>query len=170
MAAINWAYCNSFWRSISLLFRFYFKAESFKWTAPPPAWTPSGANDVRTVKFSVLNGSTNVALRWNYTLANSELVISKSWELDGTQIAIVFALTQINDDRFDVKKSEEATLIIKNVSELEDATIRCVVLTNFGNWKYQIRLEITGERCMSDTSDGSVWNLYSSWQKFTELL
>ena len=66
--------------------------------------------------------------------------------MDGTQIAIVFALTHINDDRFDVNKSEVATLIIKNVSDLEDATIQCVVQTSRGNWKYTIRLEITGER------------------------
>ena len=46
-----------------------------------------------------------------------------------------------------------ATLIIKNVSELEDATIQCVVQTNLGNWKYGIRLEIAGEKYMSDTSD-----------------
>ena len=87
-----------------------------------------------------------MALRWNYTLGAGEIAISTAWNMDGTQIAIVFALTQINDDRFDLNKSEVATLIIKNVSELEDATIQCVVLTNHGNWKYNIRLEITGER------------------------
>ena len=123
-----------------------FKVESFTWTAPPPAWTPSGANDVRTVKYLVLNGSTNVALRWNYTLGTGELVLSTAWQLDGTQIALIAAITIVIDDRFDVKKSEVATLIIKNVSELEDATIRCVVQTSVGNWRYNIRLEITGER------------------------
>ena len=87
-----------------------------------------------------------MALRWNYTLGAGELVSTTAWLMDGTQIAIVFALTHINDDRFDVKKSEVATLIIKNVSELGDATIQCVVQTSLGNWKYTIRLEITGER------------------------
>ena len=123
-----------------------FQAESFTWTAPPPAWTPSGANDVRTVKYSLLNGSTNVALRWNYTLRTGELVLSTAWQLDGTQIAAVAAITIISDNRFDLNKKEVATLIIKNVSELEDATIQCVVQTSVGNWKYNIRLEITGER------------------------
>ena len=94
-----------------------------------------------------------MALRWNYTLGPSELVISKKWQLDGKQIAIVFSVTQINDDRFDVSKSEVATLIIKNVSELVDAIIQCSVQTNLGDWKYNIRLEITGENCMSDTSN-----------------
>ena len=92
-----------------------------------------------------------MALRWNYTLGTGEVVITKTWALDGTQIAIVGGITLINDDRFDVNKSEVATLMIKNVSELEDATIQCVVQTNVGNWRYNIRLEITGEKsCKSD--------------------
>ena len=140
---------------ISLLFRFYFKAEFFTWTAPPPAWTPSGVNDIRTVKYPVLNGSTNVVLRWTYRLGTGEFLSSTGWQLDGTQIAFAGIQTVISDNRFDVNKSEVATLIIKNVSELEDATIQCVVQTSLGNWRYNIRLEITGEKCMSDTSDGS---------------
>ena len=87
-----------------------------------------------------------MALRWNYTLGTGELVVLTAWQLDGTQIALEGAITIISDDRFDVKKSEVATLIVKNVSELEDATIQCVVLTSVGNWRYNIRLEITGER------------------------
>ena len=87
-----------------------------------------------------------MALKWNYTLGTGDLVISTAWQLDGTQIAAITAITIVGDDRFDVKKSEVATLIIKNVSELEDATIQCVVQTSVGNWRYNIRLEITGER------------------------
>ena len=94
----------------------------------------------------MLNGSTNVALRWNYTLGTGELVASKSWQLDSTQIALVGAITIISDDRFDVNKNEVATLIIRNVSELEDATFQCAVQTSVSLWKYEIRLEITGER------------------------
>ena len=122
-----------------------YQAETFTWTAPPPAWTPTDSNDIRTVKYPVLNGSTNVALRWNYTLGTGELVASTAWQLDGTQIALEAAITIISDDRFDVKKSEVATLIIKNVNELEDATVQCAVQTSLSNWKYKIRLEITGE-------------------------
>ena len=95
-----------------------------------------------------------MALRWNYTLGTDEFVASTAWQLDGIQIVFVGLVTKIKDDRFDVNKSEVATLIIKDVSELEDATIQCVVQTDLGNWKYKIRLEVTGEKCMSDTSDG----------------
>ena len=66
--------------------------------------------------------------------------------MDGTQIAATAAITIISDNRFDLNKKEVATLIIKNVSELEDATIQCTVQTSVGNWKYNIQLEITGER------------------------
>ena len=96
-----------------------------------------------------------MALRWNYTLGTGELVASKTWQMDGTQIALVGAITILSDDRFDVNKNEVATLIIKDVSELEDAIIQCAVQTSVGLWKYAIRLEIRGEKCMSDTAEGS---------------
>ena len=95
-----------------------------------------------------------MALRWNYTLGTGELVASKIWNMDGVQIALVGLVTTIHDDRFAVE--EVATLIIKNVSEIEDATIQYTVLTTINTWKYRIRLEITGEKsCKSDTLDGS---------------
>ena len=87
-----------------------------------------------------------MALRWNYTLGTGEFLLITTWKLDGTQIAAIAAVTIIRDNRFDLNKKEVATLIIKNVSELEDATIQCVVQTSSGTWKYNIRLEITGER------------------------
>ena len=89
-----------------------------------------------------------MALRWNYTLGTGELLSSTAWQLDGNQIVFVAALTKIKDDRFDVNKNEVATLIIKNVSELEDATIQCMVQTDVDHWKYTIWLEITGGKCM----------------------
>ena len=89
-----------------------------------------------------------MALRWNYTLGTGEFLSSTAWKLDENQIVFVAALTKIKDDRFDVNKNEVATLIIKNVSELEDATIQCMVQTDVDNWKYTIWLEITGGKCM----------------------
>ena len=95
-----------------------------------------------------------MALRWNYTLGTGELVVSKTWLLDGTQTALESAMTILSDDRFEVIKNEVATLIIKNVSELEDAIALCAVQTSVALWKYAIRLEITGEKFMPDTADG----------------
>lgn len=98
-----------------------------------------------------------MALRWNYTLGTGEILSSTAWQLDGTQIVFVSVtgVTRMKDDRFVVNKNEVATLIIKNVSELEDATIQCSVQTDLSNWEYDIRLEITGEKFKSDTSNGS---------------
>ena len=96
-----------------------------------------------------------MALRWNYTLGTGELVASKSWQMDGIQIALVGLVPSINDDRFAVDSEEVATLIIKDVSKIEDATIRHTVQTTINIWKYEIRVEITGEKsCKSDTLDG----------------
>ena len=96
-----------------------------------------------------------MALRWNYTLGTDESVSSTSWQLDGKQIVFVATSTKIKDHRFLVNNGEVATLIIKNVSELEDATIQCIVQTDEGNWRYKILLEITGEEFKSVTSDSS---------------
>ena len=87
-----------------------------------------------------------MALRWNYTLGTGEIVASKNWNMDGVQIALVGLVTSINDDRFAVDSKEVATLIIKNVSEIEDVTIQFTVLTTINIWKYRIRVEITGEK------------------------
>ena len=97
-----------------------------------------------------------MALRWNYTLGTGELVASKIWHMDGTQIAVVGLVTTINDDRFAVDSEEVATLIIKDVSEIEDATFQHTVVTTINTWKYKIHVEITGEKsCKLDTLDGS---------------
>ena len=97
-----------------------------------------------------------MALRWNYTLGTGELVASKTWQIDGIQIALVGLVTTINDDCFAADSEEVATLIIKDVSKIEDATIRHTVQTTINIWKYEIRVEITGEKsCKSDTLDDS---------------
>ena len=79
-----------------------------------------------------------MALRWNHTLGTGELVASKTWQIDGIQIALVGLVTTINYDCFAADSEEVATLIIKNVSEIEDATIRHTVQTTINIWKYEI--------------------------------
>ena len=44
-----------------------FLATSVTWTAPPPAWTQTNPISIREVVIPVVNGSTQVPLRWNYT-------------------------------------------------------------------------------------------------------
>ena len=117
------------------------------WTAPPPAWIPSTPTDIRNINFQVLNGSTNVALRWNYTL-DGEVLWGTAWNMDGVQIASLTtgSIATINDNRFDINASEVATLIIKDVGDIKDATFQCVVQTNVNAWKDNIKVEITGKK------------------------
>ena len=123
-------------------------AGSFTWTSPPPAWTPTNGDDVRTVDFTVLNGSTNVALRWNYTLGSGETVVLTTWKIDENDLGLLTTAlsTVVYDNRFVISTSEVATVIIKNVADINDATFECKVQTSVGAWKYKIRVEITGER------------------------
>ena len=128
---------------------FHFAAGTFTWTAPPPAWTPINGDDVRTVNFPVLNGSTNVALRWNYTLGSGETLALTSWKMNHFDIGFLTTVPSAvgYDHRFIISTSEVATLIIKNISDIGDATVECKVQTSVDAWKYRIHVEITGERC-----------------------
>ena len=127
------------------------------WTGPPPAWnqTVSGIVHIQTTVIRVLSGSTNVQLRWNYTL------------LDGQSIG--FTIFSINDginqpkdlghvidgnplmyhknyqNRFTLDSTNEfATLTINTVTERENVTFQCRITAD-GQWAYNIRLEVTGK-------------------------
>ncbi|XP_022802711.1 hemicentin-2-like [Stylophora pistillata] len=133
-------------------------ARTFTWTAPPPAWTPTDGNDIRTVNFPALNGSTNVALRWNYVLGGGEGLFLTTWIFNGNQIALLTTLPSaiISDDRFAVNTREVATLIIKNVSDITDGTIQCVAHTSVSVWKYNIQVEITVPPKITSTGDSQI--------------
>ena len=124
-------------------------AGTFTWTTPPPAWTPIKGDDIRSVNFPVLSGSSNVALRWNYTLGSGETLALTSWKIDTTDIGFLTTVPSavVYDHRFIISTSEVATLIIKNVSDISDATFECKVRTSVDAWKYQIHVKIKGKRC-----------------------
>lgn len=96
----------------------------------------------------MLNGSTDVSLRWNYTLGSGETVLLTSWKIDETDIGFLTTVptATVYDNRFIINTSEVATVIIKNVSEINDATFECKVTTSVAPWKCKISVEITGER------------------------
>ena len=131
-----------------------FSATSVTWTSPSPAWTPKNQNDIRTVVMPVLNGSTQVALRWRYTLsAGSLLLTAFSLRLNdgrfddiGTTSTGVFN-TKDYRTRFNISRSELATLIINKITETEEAVYQCKVATNSGSSSYRIQAIVTGEHC-----------------------
>ena len=88
----------------------------------------------------MVNGSTHVPLRWNYTLS-SGLLLSITFSItsnDGRFDDIgtisgsnLFVFNKNNyRTRFDIKRSEQATLIINKVTETEETTFQCKLTTD----------------------------------------
>jgi len=106
---------------------------------------------------SVVNGSTQVPLRWNYTLS-SDPVRSTFFSvrlIDGS-LDIIGEISGGNpkvSDRYDyrtrfgISGSELATLIIKKVTVREEAVYLCNLQTDSNLWGYSIRVIVTGEHC-----------------------
>ena len=122
------------------------------WTAPPPAWTQTDPNVIRTVDKPVVNGSTQVPLRWSYTLLSGSL-ISTTFSITlndgkfndiGTVSGGKTVIFDRNDyrTRFDISSSEVATLIINK----EETVYQCKLTTESNTWSHKIRVMVTGER------------------------
>ena len=105
---------------------------------------------------SVVKGSTQVALRWNYTLsAGSNLLVTTFNIIDDgniDDIGVIFLdnIAAVNDKndyrtRFDISKSEVATLIIKEVHEREEAVYQCRLTVVGNTWAYEIRVIVLGK-------------------------
>ena len=112
-------------------------------------------SDIRTVDKPVLNGSTQVPLRWSYTLSSGSLISTTfsirlndgSFGDIGTRTGNTIIIFNINDyrTRFDISKNEVATLIINKVTETEEADYQCKLTTDSNIWSYRIRVIVTGE-------------------------
>ncbi len=138
-----------------LLSNIVFLAASVTWTAPPPAWTQTDRNDIRTVNVTVINGSTQVPLRWNYTLSSDSVLFRTTFSIDygstSDDIGAIFhgsgfshVIVYDYRKRFNISKSEIATLIINKVTEKEEAVYQCELGTLSNTWRYRIRVNVTG--------------------------
>jgi len=106
---------------------------------------------------SVVKGSTQVALRWNYTLSPGSNLLTTTFSIadDGNSddIGNIFHSSNIvsvnnrNDyrTRFDISTSEVATLIIKKVTEREEAVYQCQLTVVGNSWAYEIRVIFLGK-------------------------
>ena len=102
-------------------------------------------------------------------MGGGEGLVLTSWVFNGNQVALLTTVPSaiINDDRFAVNTSEVATLIIKNVSDITDGTIQCVVQTSVNGWIYNIQVEITGEKlCLSSV----LTYLRMEWASFKQIV
>jgi len=138
--------------------RYRISATSVTWTAPPPAWTQTNPADFKTVVMPVLNGSTQVPLRWSYTLTPGSNLQSTTFFIeDGGFVSIgkiynPSGITTVFDTkdhrtRFDISRSEVATLIINRVTEREEVLYECELETVNNGWRYRIRVIVIGENC-----------------------
>ena len=127
------------------------------WTAPPPSWTQTDpGKDIRTVDILVFNRSTQVHLKWNYTLSPGSNLQITSFSIieegSNNPLDIGFKLygsgtpTILNNfgARFNISTSEVATLIINRATETEEATFQCK-LTTSETWQYNVRVNLTGK-------------------------
>ena len=132
------------------------------WTAPPPAWnqTTAGNNpsDIQTAVYQVRNGSTNVLLRWNYTLLSGQTLRLTTFSIDnGITRDIGFVISpgpsdnpnEGFEDLYSIySTSQFSNLTINKVTEQENATFQCKLLVDGTVWAYNIRVEVTGKNLL----------------------
>ena len=132
------------------------------WTAPPPAWnqTIQGTDpaNIQTAVIQVLNGSTNVIVRWNYTLLAGQSISLTFFNIDdgvNPQDDMGFVVqggsSTVYDrrdyrTRFSIDSTSEfSTLTINEVTDRENATFQCrISLTAGTSWAYNIRTDVRG--------------------------
>ncbi|XP_078379861.1 fibroblast growth factor receptor 1-A-like [Oculina patagonica] len=171
----------SIWSSgifLLLVANFQFVAASVEWTAPPPAWTQTDRNDIRTVDMQVLIGSTQVPLRWNYTLSPGSVLITTTFSIgDGStsdNIGLIASnVNSVNNrhdypTRFAISTSEVATLLINKVTEREEATYQCKLSVVGNSWAYKIRVVVTVPAELIDVSNDQILQEGRSMQLFCE--
>ena len=137
------------------------------WTAPPPAWNQTVQvnvdPNVQTAVIEVRNGTSNYALRWNYTLLYGQSISFSTFRVGEsntqlTDIGFVFnpgtpseSFTINNAKDFHTRfsslqvNSEYATLTINMVTEREDNTFQCKHQVGSTQWAYNIRINVKGE-------------------------
>ena len=110
---------------------------------------------------SLLNGSTQEALTWSYTLpTGSDPRTTRFHIIDGASDLIgsishdsggdIHVIRDVKDyqTRFNISRSEVATLIINKVTEREEAVYQCELETKaLDAWRYNIRVIVTGKKC-----------------------
>ena len=133
-----------------------FLATSVTWTAPPPAWTQTDPNVVQIANISMVKGSTQVPLTWNYNLSPGSNLQTTGFSIDDggfVSIGKIFhagGITTVFDTkdykaRFNISGSKVATLIINEVTEREEAVYQCELSTVMEIWRYRVRVIVTGE-------------------------
>jgi len=140
------------------------------WTAPPPAWNQTiqgtDAANIQTAVMHVLNGSTNVPVRWGFTLLDGQYVLQSFFKIGAENIGYIHHKNPNVFDRdefrtrFSIDKSGDFfTLTINELTERENATFQCKILLQDGSeWAYKIRIEVTVPPQITRISSDSIVN------------
>ena len=135
-----------------------FSAASIEWTAPAQ-WTPVNQIEMRTENMSVVNGSTQVALIWSYTLPPGSNTRSTRFHTNKDTSDVIgsifhdtseYEIRDVNDyqTRFNISRNAQATLIINQVTQREEGVYQCELETRpLATWRYNIRVIVTGKNC-----------------------
>ena len=136
------------------------------WTAPPPAWNQTNPGntpaDIQTAVYQVRNGSTNVLLRWNYTLLPAQTLLLTTFSIgDGvSQDDIGLVITpgptgtpnNKYKDLFSIYSTTQfSNLTINRVTEQENALFQCKLQVGADVWAYNIRVEVAGKNSPQDS-------------------
>ncbi|CAH3161319.1 unnamed protein product [Pocillopora meandrina] len=132
-----------------------FVATTVLWTKPAPSWTQTDSNDIRTVDIQVLKGSTHIHLSWNYTLSEGSDLRTTTFSIsDGSSWNDIGVIYHADNNiviynknnyrtRFNISDSNVATLILKKVTEDEQAIFQCKLSTLSNSWTYSILVNFT---------------------------
>ena len=133
------------------------------WNAPAPAWnqTVPGFDTpyIKTAVIQVLNGSTNVLVKWSYTLLDKQMIGLITFRIEEKPIGAasngVSSVEKGFSNRFSINSTSEfSSLTINTVTEKENTTFQCqVLLTDNTKWAYSIRIEVTGMKSMTFDSE-----------------
>lgn len=134
------------------------------WTAPPPAWNQTNAGTtqakIQTAVYQVRNGSTNVLLRWNYTLLPGQTLELTTFTIgDGISQEVIGLViggptgtpNAGYKDRFSIySTSQFSNLTINKVTEEDNATFQCQLQVQVAGvganaWAYNTQVEVTGK-------------------------
>ena len=127
---------------------------SITWYQPPPVETTADDNFIRTHNTSLIEGSTNIALTWSFSLTQDLTFGVLHLRFGADLIATVFQNFQPDisagfKDRVNVTRiPEKVTLTIFKVSTRDDGEFTCVVTTSGGGskeWRRKIKVTVVGE-------------------------
>ena len=127
---------------------------SITWYEPPPVETTADDNVIRTYNTSLVEGSTNVALSWSFSLTRDLTFGFVHLRFGGVLVATVSQNGKSDPsvgfkDRVNVTWiPQKVTLTILKVSTHDDGEFSCEVSTIGGGskeWRRKIKVTVLGE-------------------------